>query len=78
MCYDQKIYNSGRITAVKQDSSKEFINLLASIYIDSIALPPTLIYKEASGDLQDTWLEDINEKDHLYYLQTYNLLIYLD
>jgi hypothetical protein len=47
----KKIYNSGRITTAKQDSSREFIRLLASICTDGIALPPALIYKEASGDL---------------------------
>jgi hypothetical protein len=59
----KSIYDSGRITAAKQDSSREFISLLASICVDGIALPPALIYKGASGDLQDTWLKDLDEKD---------------
>jgi hypothetical protein len=59
----KKIYNSGRIMAVKQDGSREFISLLASICADGTALPPALIYKETSEDLQDTWLKDLNKKD---------------
>ncbi|PMD26311.1 hypothetical protein NA56DRAFT_733159 [Hyaloscypha hepaticicola] len=58
----KKLYNSGRIISAAQDGSREFISLLASICADGTALPPALIYKGASGDLQDTWLEDLNEK----------------
>ncbi|PMD28556.1 hypothetical protein NA56DRAFT_667061 [Hyaloscypha hepaticicola] len=58
----KKLYNSDRIISVVQDSSREFISLLASICTDRTALPLALIYKGASGDLQDTWLEDLNEK----------------
>jgi hypothetical protein len=47
----KKMYDSRRITAVKQDSSREFMSLLASICRDGTALPPALIYKRASGDL---------------------------
>jgi hypothetical protein len=47
----KKIYDSGRITTAKLDSSREFISLLASICADGTALLPALIYKGASGDL---------------------------
>ena len=50
----KKMYDSERITTAKQDGSREFISLLASICADGTALPPALIYKGASGDLQDT------------------------
>jgi len=68
----KKMYDSGRITAAKQDGSREFISLLASICADGTALPPALIYKGASGDLQDTWLEDINEKDQAFFASSAN------
>ena len=51
--------HSGRITHASQDGSREFLNLLTSIYTDGNALPPALIYKEDSNTLQDTWVEDI-------------------
>ena len=38
---------------VSQDRSREFISLLVNIYADGTALPPVLIYKSKSGDLQD-------------------------
>ena len=68
----KKMYDSGRITAAKQDGSREFISLLASICADGTALPPALIYKGASGDLQDTWLEDMNEKDQAFFASSAN------
>jgi hypothetical protein len=50
----KQAYDSGKITAAKQDGSREFISLLASICADSTKIPPALIYKGASGDLQDS------------------------
>ena len=43
-----------------QNGSKEFIFLLTCIYVDGIVLPPTLIYKNTSNDLQNIWLKDFN------------------
>ncbi|PMD23339.1 hypothetical protein NA56DRAFT_669887 [Hyaloscypha hepaticicola] len=68
----KKLYNSGRIISAAQDGSREFISLLASICTDGTALPPALIYKGASGDLQDTWLKDLNEKQHAYFASSTN------
>ena len=47
----KQAYNSRKIIVVKQDSSREFISLLASICADSIKILLALIYKGVSGDL---------------------------
>jgi hypothetical protein len=47
----KEVYNSRKITKVKQDGLREFISLLASICADGTKIPPALIYKGASGDL---------------------------
>jgi hypothetical protein len=47
-------YDQGKATKARQDGSREFISLLASIYTDGTVLPPTLIYQGTSGDLQDS------------------------
>jgi len=52
---------SGRITNAWTDGSREFITLLACICADGSFLPPALIYKGASHDLNDSWLEDVGE-----------------
>ena len=70
---------SGRIIYTSQDGSREFISLLAYISTTGVALPPALIYKEDSGTLQDTWLEDWVSKDEAFFAVlltgwSYNLL----
>jgi hypothetical protein len=47
----KQVYNSRKIIVVKQDSLREFINLLASIYTDNIKILLAPIYKEVSGNL---------------------------
>jgi hypothetical protein len=47
-------YNQGKITANRQDRSREFISLLATISADSTKLLLALIYKGKTGSLQDT------------------------
>jgi hypothetical protein len=37
-----------------------------------IAIPPVLLYKGASRDLQDTWVKDLEEKDPFYFASTEN------
>ncbi len=68
----KEAYNSGRITAARQDSSHEFISLLASICADRTALPPALIYKGLSGDLQSTWMDDLNESEQAFFASSTN------
>jgi hypothetical protein len=50
-----------RLLGAKQDGSREFVSLLATICADGTALPPALIYQGESGDLQDSWLEDYDD-----------------
>lgn len=50
-----------------QDGSREWITVLATICADGTALSPALIYKAASGDLQDTWLDDFRADEHDCY-----------
>jgi hypothetical protein len=60
----------GRILGVTQDGSREFITLLACISAIGKALPPALIYKGASHDLQSSWVEDVKEEDEVYFAST--------
>jgi hypothetical protein len=68
----KEAYNSGRVRYIQQDGSREFISLLACICADGSALPPALIYQGASGDLQNTWLKDLNEKDKALFAASAN------
>jgi hypothetical protein len=68
----KEAYDSGRIRGARQDGSREFISLLAAICADGTALPPALIYKGASGDLQDTWVEDVTASDEAFFASSAN------
>jgi hypothetical protein len=63
----KKAYESGRITGASQDSNREFISLLACVSAIGVALPPALLYKGESGDLQDSWLQDLQAEEHAYF-----------
>jgi hypothetical protein len=43
----------GKTLAARQDGSREFISLLTCISAAGKALPPTLIYRGVSTELQD-------------------------
>jgi hypothetical protein len=63
----RKEYESQRVRSNRQDGSREFITLLAAICADGTAIPPALIYKGVSGDLMDTWVEDVGEGDKAFF-----------
>src|SRR4030081_1456474 len=59
---------SRRILGASQDGSREYISLIASICADGTWVPPALIYKGESHDLQDSWLEDFDDtKDCAFF-----------
>jgi hypothetical protein len=68
----RKAFDQGRIRSAKQDGSREFISLLATICADGTALPPALIYQGTSGELQDTWIDDLVPKDKAFFAVSKN------
>src|SRR2546423_12794349 len=59
---------SRRSLGASQDGSREFISLVASICADGSHIPPALIYKGESRNLQDSWLEDFDDsKDSAFF-----------
>jgi hypothetical protein len=58
--------------AARQDGSREFITLLACISAAGVAVAPTLIYKGASNELQDTWVDEVEEGDDAYFATSAN------
>lgn len=63
----KEAYDSGRIRQSVQDGSREFISLLACISAIGRVLPPALIYKGDSFDLQDTWVDEVGVNDEAYF-----------
>ena len=63
----REAYEKGRVKSAKQDGSREFISLLATICADGTCLPPALIYQGTSGDLQNTWVDKLTEQDEAFF-----------
>jgi hypothetical protein len=60
-------YKSGRVRQAAHDGNREFISLLACVSALGKAIPATLIYKGESNDLQDTWVEDLEDSDDFFF-----------
>jgi len=60
-------YKSGRIRQASQDGNREFISLLACVSAIGKKVPATLLYKGESYDLQDTWMEDLEDTDDFFF-----------
>jgi len=52
--FTQAYLESGKLLSAGQDGNREWITLLATIYIDGSYLPPSIIYQALSRNLQDT------------------------
>jgi hypothetical protein len=63
----REAYEKGHVKSAKQDGSREFISLLATICADGTCLPPALIYQGTSGDLQNTWVDELTEQDEAFF-----------
>src|SRR5689334_20229146 len=63
----KEAYDSGRVTKSRQDGNREFITLLDCISAIRKSIPPVLIYAGKSGDLQTTWMEEVNKESGVYF-----------
>jgi hypothetical protein len=68
----REIHEKGRCRQAIHDGNREFITLTACISALGITIPPVLLYKGVSRDLQDIWVEDLEEKDFFYFGSTKN------
>jgi len=54
--FPKALMKQQKLLGTGQDGSREWITIIATVCADGSSLPPALIYKAVSGDLQDTWL----------------------
>lgn len=57
-------YEQGGFKQNLQDGNREWITSIACICADGTSLSLGLIYQAVSGNIQDTWLQDFNPKEH--------------
>ena len=62
--FPKALMQQQKLLGTGQDGSREWITLIATICADGSSLPPALIYKAVSGDLQDSWLQDYDPQEH--------------
>ena len=60
----------GKLLRAGQDDNREWITVIVSICADGTSLPPGLIYQATSGNLQDSWLQDFNPKQHRVFFSS--------
>jgi hypothetical protein len=65
--FPKALMEKQKLLGTSQDGSREWITLLATICAAGSSLPPALIYKAVSGDLQDSWLQDYDLDKHPYW-----------
>jgi hypothetical protein len=62
--FPKALMKTHKLLGTGQDGARHWITLLATICADGSSLPPALIYKAVSGNLQDTWLQDYEPEEH--------------
>jgi hypothetical protein len=63
---------SGWVMKSKQDGSREFISILACVSVIGKAIPPLFLYCGESGDLLDTWVDNVNKNAGAHFSSTPN------
>ena len=56
--------HNGKVQNAVQDGNREWITILATICADGTSLSPGLIYQAVSGNIQDSWFQDFDPKEH--------------
>ena len=62
--FTRDTYQDKNLIKAGQDGNREWITCLATICADGSVLSPALIYKAKSGNVQDTWLDGFDSKQH--------------
>ncbi|CEL07079.1 hypothetical protein ASPCAL10244 [Aspergillus calidoustus] len=68
--FSKKKYQEGNFQERLQDGNREWITTIACICADGTSLSPGLIYQAASGDIQDTWLQDFDPQHHKVFFSS--------
>jgi hypothetical protein len=63
----REAYKSGRVRQACQDGNREFITCMACVSAIGKRVPATLLYTGESFDLQDTWVQDLEDEDDFFF-----------
>ena len=67
--FSKSTFKKDNKLAIKQDGSREWITVISAICADRTWLPPALIYKGQTDNVQSTWTQDFEDYDHCAFIQ---------
>ena len=62
--FSKEAFKRGKIKGAGQDGNQEWITVLVLICIDGIWIPPALIYQAVLGDVQNTWVTEVDPMEY--------------
>jgi hypothetical protein len=66
--YSKAAIDKGALAGAYQDGNREWITILATVCADGTSLPPVLIFAGQPGQLQDSWVQDVDTaKDYVSF-----------
>lgn len=66
--FTKALFQSRKLLGTAQDGNRKWVTVVATICADGTSLSPGLIYQGQPNTIQDTWLEGVNEEEHLAFL----------
>ena len=66
--FNKSFYNTKKTKTFTHDGNREWITILATICADGSSLPPSIIYAAKSGNVYNTWVDDIPDSDDLVHV----------
>jgi hypothetical protein len=66
--FTRALFESGKLLGAAQDGNRKWVTVVATICADGTSLSPGLIYEGQPNTIQDTWLEGVNQEEHLAFL----------
>jgi hypothetical protein len=65
--YSKSAIQKGALAGAYQDGNREWVTILAAVCADGTALPPVVIFAGQEGQLQDSWVQDVKDDDHVSF-----------
>jgi hypothetical protein len=66
--FARETWEKKRKTQALQDGSREWITVLACVEADGEVLLPSLSFQGLNGNIQSTWVQDINPDQHQVFV----------
>ena len=69
--FSLKHLDSDKLLNADQDGNREWIILIATICMNMIYIPPSIIYQAISGNIQNSWLTEYDLKEQFCFFASF-------